>query len=89
MRQNIAILACGDRTSALSGIKAPTLVIHGSADSLIPVEAGRETARVIPGADLMIIDGMAHDLPTGVWMNIADAISKHIKRLNIYLKDTI
>ena len=81
VRQNIAILACGDRTSALSGIKAPTLVIHGSADPLIPVEAGKETASVIPGADLMIIEGMAHDLPTGVWMNIADAISKHIRQI--------
>lgn len=83
VRQNIAILACGDRTSSLSGITAPTLVIHGSADPLIPVEAGKETARVISGADLLIIEGMAHDLPTGVWMKIVNAISQHIRQTNL------
>lgn len=79
-RQNIAILARGDRSALLSFIKAPTLVIHGSGDPLIPVEAGKDTARVIPGANLLIIDGMGHDLPTGVWPEIVTAISRHIKR---------
>ncbi|MGE4589928.1 MAG: alpha/beta fold hydrolase [Acidaminococcaceae bacterium] len=87
VRQNIAILACGDRTAALSSIVVPTLVIHGSDDPLIPVEAGEETARVIPGADLLIIEGMGHDLPIGVWMKIADAISQHIKQPIIANKD--
>ncbi|CQR75187.1 3-oxoadipate enol-lactonase 2 [Sporomusa ovata DSM 2662] len=79
-RQNMAILSRGDRTAALSSIKAPTLVIHGSDDPLIPVEAGEDTARVIPGANLLIIDGMGHDLPTGVWKEIVTAISRHIKK---------
>lgn len=80
-RQNMAILSCGDRTVALSSIKAPTLVIHGSGDPLIPVEAGKDTAHVIPGANLLIIDGMGHDLPTGVWLEIVTAISSHIKKV--------
>lgn len=79
-RQNVAILSRGDRTVSLSSIKAPTLVIHGSGDPLIPVEAGKETARVIPGANLLIIDGMGHDLPTGVWSEIVTAISHHVKK---------
>lgn len=80
-RQNMAILSRGDRTASLSSIKAPTLVIHGSGDPLIPVEAGKDTARVIPGANLLIIDGMGHDLPTGVWLEIVTAISRHIKNV--------
>jgi pimeloyl-ACP methyl ester carboxylesterase len=79
-RQNIAILSRGDRTESLLAIKAPTLVIHGSGDPLIPVEAGKDTARVIPGANLLIIDGMGHDLPTGVWSEIVTATSRHIKQ---------
>ena len=79
-RQNMAILSRGDRTASLSSIKAPALVIHGSGDPLIPVEAGKDTARVIPGANLLIIDGMGHDLPTGVWSEIVAAISRHIKK---------
>jgi pimeloyl-ACP methyl ester carboxylesterase len=75
MRQNMAILASGDRTPSLSSIKAPTLVIHGAADPLIPVAGGRDTARVIQGARLVIISGMGHDMPKGVWAEIVDAIS--------------
>lgn len=80
VRQNMAILSLGDRTESLSSIEAPTLVIHGADDPLIPVEAGKDTARVIPGANFLIIDGMGHDLPTGVWPEIVTAISRHIKR---------
>ncbi|MCF8043670.1 MAG: alpha/beta fold hydrolase [Desulfarculaceae bacterium] len=82
-RQNMAILANGDRRPLLSSIKAPTLVIHGADDPLIPVEAGKEAARVIPGAGLLIIDGMGHDLPQGAWAQIAAAISRHTKRAGL------
>jgi pimeloyl-ACP methyl ester carboxylesterase len=64
-RQNIAIIAGGDRRPSLSSIKVPTLVIHGADDPLIPVEGGKDTARVIPGASLLIINGMGHDMPKG------------------------
>ncbi len=77
VRQNIAILASGDRRSLLLSLKIPTLVIHGQDDPLIPVEAGKDTARVIPGASLLIINGMGHDMPKGAWAEIVDAISKH------------
>jgi pimeloyl-ACP methyl ester carboxylesterase len=80
VRQNLALLARGNRTLALSGIRAPTLVIHGSADPLIPVEAGEETAQVIPGATLVVIDGMGHDLPAGAWPQIISAFLSHIEQ---------
>jgi pimeloyl-ACP methyl ester carboxylesterase len=82
-RQNTAILANGDRRPSLSSIKVPTLVIHGADDPLIPVEGGKDTARVIPGARLLIINGMGHDMPKGVWVEIADAISKHAVQANV------
>jgi pimeloyl-ACP methyl ester carboxylesterase len=82
-RQNIAILANGDRSPSLSSIKVPTLVIHGADDPLIPVEGGKDTARVIPGARLLIMNGMGHDMPKGVWAEIVDAISKHAVQANV------
>lgn len=76
-RQNTAVIASGDRRPLLSSIKVPTLVIHGADDPLIPVEGGKDTARVIPGASLLIINGMGHDMPKKVWSEIADSISHH------------
>jgi pimeloyl-ACP methyl ester carboxylesterase len=76
-RQLVAILAHGDRTSALDSVTAPTLVIHGVADPLVPLECGRATARAVPGADLLEIEGMGHDMPVGAWPQIVDAISAH------------
>ena len=77
-RQLIAILTQHNRTSALSSIKAPTLVIHGTADPLASVEGGKETAACIPGAELMLIEGMGHDLPHGgAWPKIAEAVAAH------------
>lgn len=82
VRQNLALLARGDRREALAQIKAPTLVIHGSADPLIPLAAGRETADVIPNAKFVVIDGMGHDLPTGAWPQIIAEISNHTKQVS-------
>ena len=76
VRQNAAIIARGDRRAALASITAPALVIHGTADPLIPVAAGEEAAQAIPGARLLRIEGMGHDMPVGVWPAIADAISR-------------
>ncbi len=50
-------------------------MIHGLADPLVPVEAGRDTARSIPGATLMLLEGVGHTLPRGVWPKVIDAIS--------------
>jgi pimeloyl-ACP methyl ester carboxylesterase len=79
-RQMIAVLATGSRREAVRGVRAPTLVIHGTDDALVPVEAGIDTAKSIPGAELLLIEGMGHDLPRGAWPKIIDAIDALTKR---------
>jgi pimeloyl-ACP methyl ester carboxylesterase len=76
-RQLAAILASGSRKDGLALVKAPTLVIHGTDDPLVRVECGVDTARSIPGARLMIMDGMGHWLPPQLWPEIIDAIIRH------------
>ena len=76
-RQLAAIFASGSRKAALKSIHIPTLVIHGDADPLIPVEAGIDTAESIPGAKLMIIEGLGHGLPPEVWPQVMEAIASH------------
>ena len=58
---------------------APTLVIHGADDPLVPVEGGRDTAAAIPGATILEVPGMGHDLPLGLVETIADAIAGHAR----------
>jgi pimeloyl-ACP methyl ester carboxylesterase len=77
VRQMAAIMAHGNRAPKLRGVTAPTLVIHGAADPLVPIEGGRDTASSIPGAELLVIEGMGHDLPEGAWPQIVGAISEH------------
>ena len=76
-RQMLAIIASGNRRKALRGVNVPTLVIHGTADPLVPHAAGRDTALTIPGARLLLIDGMGHSFPREVWPRIIDAIARH------------
>ena len=76
-RQLAAILASGSRKDALKNIKVPTLVIHGDADPLVPVEGGKQTAEVIPGAKLLIIEDMGHSIPSVVAPRIIEAIVNH------------
>jgi pimeloyl-ACP methyl ester carboxylesterase len=75
-RQLGAIVASGDRTAELRRITTPTLVIHGSKDRLVRPSGGRATARAIPGARLMVVDGMGHDLPEFAWPQLIDAIAE-------------
>ena len=75
-----AIVASGDRTAELRHITAPTLVIHGTADKLVAPSGGRATARAIPGARLLMIEGMGHDLPRGAWPQLIDAIVENTRR---------
>lgn len=79
-RQMAAIMGNGDRRPRLVGITAPTLVIHGTDDPLVPVEGGRDTAASIPGARLEEIPGMGHDLPTALIGRITDLIAEHASR---------
>ena len=69
--------AAGNRTADLGRIKAPTLVIHGTVDRLVRPSGGRATARAIPGARLMLIEGMGHDLPRGAWPQIVGAVAEN------------
>jgi pimeloyl-ACP methyl ester carboxylesterase len=78
-RQLLAVVASGDRRRLLQRIVAPTLVIHGADDPLVPVEAGRDTARNVPGARLRIIDGMGHDLPDALLPTLAREIAGHCR----------
>lgn len=78
-RQLGAITASGNRTSALARITAPTLVIHGTDDRLVRPSGGRATARAIPGAKLMKVEGMGHDLPEAAWPQLIGAIDQHAK----------
>jgi pimeloyl-ACP methyl ester carboxylesterase len=73
-RQLAAIMAATDRTPSLGQLRVPTTVIHGDADPLVNVSGGRATAQAIPGAKLVILPGMGHDLPRELWPQIIDAI---------------
>jgi pimeloyl-ACP methyl ester carboxylesterase len=80
VRQSIAALASGDRTERLASLRLPALVVHGDADKMCDVSGGRATAAAIPGAELMIVPGMGHNLPRGVWDEIASRIAGLVKR---------
>ena len=77
LRQMLAVTACGDRTPQLQTIVAPTLVIHGAADPLVPPACGADTAQAIPGARLEIIEGMGHDLPAQLLERLLALIDAH------------
>jgi pimeloyl-ACP methyl ester carboxylesterase len=79
-RQMAAILASGSRKEALASVTCPTLVIHGDSDPVVRLEAGRATADAIAGAELLIVEGMGHDLAKGAWPLVVDAIARHAGR---------
>ena len=79
-RQMCAVIASGDRREALKTITAPTIVLHGDADPLVPVQGGKDTAATIPGAELRIVEGMGHDLPEAVQGRFVDAVKSAAAR---------
>jgi pimeloyl-ACP methyl ester carboxylesterase len=79
-RQIAAIQAAGDRTDKLRQIRVPTVVIHGDRDHMVNPSGGRETAKAIPSAELITIEGMGHDLPRGAWDQIIGAIVTNAQR---------
>ena len=82
-RQLLAIRHAPDRRKALARLSAPALVIHGGADPLVPLAAGEDTAKALPGAKLRVFDKMGHDLPESLLPDIAQAIIEHIGQSSV------
>ena len=76
-RQHAAIIVSGSRKEMLRSVTVPTMVLHGDADPLVPVECGIDTANAIPGAKLVIVKGMGHALPKALWPRVINAIVRH------------
>jgi pimeloyl-ACP methyl ester carboxylesterase len=79
-RQMAAIASQPDRTEALRRIRVPTVVVHGADDPLVHVSGGEATAGAIEGARLVVVPGMGHDMPEGVWPVVLDAIASNAAR---------
>ena len=82
LRQSLAVMSDLTRVDQLPRIKAPTLVVHGKADPLVPYACGEDTARRISGATLVGIEGMGHDLPPEPVAQILDALIPHLNAAN-------
>ena len=80
LRQMMAVLTQTNRAAKLRAITVPTLVIHGVADKMVHASGGRATAAAIPGAELLLIEGMGHDLPPALFSTFVDAIDRTTKR---------
>lgn len=83
IRQYAAIVADGDRRGELADVDVPALVIHGSADPLVPAAAGNDTATAIPGARYIEVPKLGHDLPEPAIAEIVEAISGHIQAIEV------
>lgn len=79
-RQLAAILADAPRSPRLRRVKVPTTVIHGRLDPLLPLAHGEATARAVPGARLVVLDSLAHDIPRALWSELVDAIAQNAER---------
>jgi pimeloyl-ACP methyl ester carboxylesterase len=75
-RQLLAVIASEARLERLKQVKVPTVVIHGTDDPLVPLENGRLVAGAVPGARMIEIEGMGHDLPKRAWSQVIDAIDE-------------
>lgn len=84
MRQLLAIVADGDRTPLLARITAPTRIVHGMADPLVPLACGQHLARHIPGAETDFIPGMGHDLPDALLERFAQGIARRAERTDTH-----
>ncbi|GAA2142306.1 alpha/beta hydrolase [Nocardioides koreensis] len=80
MRQMLAVLTQPNRSARLHSVRVPALVVHGLADKMVHVSGGRATAAAIPGAELLLIPGMGHDLPAELYETFAQAIRRTADR---------
>lgn len=74
-RQFDAMLRSGSREDALAALDVPTLVVHGTIDPLVSPDGGARTAELVPGAELLLIEGLGHDLPMEVWPRLISAVT--------------
>ena len=82
IRQMGAVMAHGDRRPGLNQLKLPCLVIHGDIDPLVPVTGAHDTHQNVPGAELMIIEGIGHEMPKGAWHQIVEGITSITHQTN-------
>jgi len=80
LRHMLAVITQPNRGSRLRALRMPTLVVHGLADKMVHVSGGRATAAAIPGAELLLIDGMGHDLPPALFETFVSAIRRTADR---------
>jgi pimeloyl-ACP methyl ester carboxylesterase len=80
LRQMMAVLTQSNRSARLHAVRVPTMVIHGLADRMVHVSGGRATAAAVPGAELLLVDGMGHDLPPELFSTLVDAIDRTASR---------
>ena len=78
-RQIMSVMASGSRADGLRNVTVPTLVMHGSADTLLDPSGGRRTAELIPGARFVLLHGMGHDYPEAYWDEWVDLVTTHAK----------
>lgn len=86
MRHMLAVMTQHDRTRALGGVRVPTLVIHGGADPMVDPSGGRATAAAVPGAHLMVVPGMAHEIPVELEGLFATAIARNSRRSHAHAR---
>jgi pimeloyl-ACP methyl ester carboxylesterase len=82
-RQLLAVLAADPRLERLRSVRVPTLVIHGMDDILVPIENGRMVAAAVPGARMLELEGMGHDIPKRVWPQVIDAIVETSRKAGV------
>jgi pimeloyl-ACP methyl ester carboxylesterase len=79
-RQILAVLTQPNRTRSLARVTVPTLVVHGLADKMVHVSGGRATSLAVPRSELLLIDGLGHDIPEGLWPTLVKAVRRNADR---------
>jgi pimeloyl-ACP methyl ester carboxylesterase len=76
----MAVLTQPNRSRDLHSVKVPVLVVHGMNDKMVHVSGGRATSSAVPGSELLLVDGMGHDLPVELWETVTDGIRRTAHR---------
>lgn len=79
-RQFVAVVSSGSRSEALRSVSVPTLAIHGTLDQLIQPDGSERLVEMVPGAELLLVEGMGHDLARDLWPTLVEAITSHVSR---------